>query len=482
MKTLQFKVELLSDIILNQRAASKGNQETLDFIPGSNFLGIVASAYNDFAKEDQITVFHSSKVRFGDAHPLYKDMRALRTPVSFHIPKLDLDKKECYVHHKINNHVAITNKQLKQSRTDFISFVDNDAYIIKAELNFAIKSAYDREKRRSEDAKMYGYESMQKGMIYCFEINIDDDVSNELVEKIKTNIIGIKRVGRSRTAQYGLIEISVNNFNKVSSNLKHSDETVIYAESRLIFFDNAGNPTFTPLAEDFGIEGGKIDWSKSQIRTFAYSPYNYHRSSFDTERKGIEKGSVIVIEGGKLNNVQEIVGYYQNEGFGKVIINPAFFESDEHALSSLIFHKAGKFLESATKRNIDLTDDTERQLLTFLESKKKAEEDELYVYQQVNDFVENKTNDFKGDTFSSQWGTIRSLVLQYPSKEELYRRLFSNEIDVNGNKIGYLEHGIAKDKWNERGRKDSLIDFFNKFDEDVIQFALVNLSSEMAKK
>ncbi len=250
----------------------------------------------------------------------------------------------------------------------------------------------------------------------------------------------------------------------------------------MIFFDNAGNPTFTPLAEDFGIEGGKIDWSKSQIRTFAYSPYNYYRSSFDTERKGIEKGSVIVIKGGKLNNVQEIVGYYQNEGFGKVIINPAFFESDESALSTLKFHKANNPFESYTQDNSELIDNKDKQLFLFLESRKKTEKDEHNIYQEVNNFVRKYNRDFKDDTFASQWGTIRSLALQYPSKEELHRRLFSNEKDVNGNKIGYLEHGIAKDKWNERGRKDSLIDFFNKFDEDVIQFALVNLSSEMAKK
>lgn len=43
MTTLQFKCTLLSDVILNQKAATEGPNQTLDFIPGSNFLGIVAS-------------------------------------------------------------------------------------------------------------------------------------------------------------------------------------------------------------------------------------------------------------------------------------------------------------------------------------------------------------------------------------------------------------------------------------------------------
>lgn len=48
MKTLQFKCKLLSDVILNQRAATEGNQESLAFIPGNCFLGIVAKDYMSF--------------------------------------------------------------------------------------------------------------------------------------------------------------------------------------------------------------------------------------------------------------------------------------------------------------------------------------------------------------------------------------------------------------------------------------------------
>ena len=43
MSILKFKCTLLSDVILNQKAATEGPNQTLDFIPGSCFLGIVAS-------------------------------------------------------------------------------------------------------------------------------------------------------------------------------------------------------------------------------------------------------------------------------------------------------------------------------------------------------------------------------------------------------------------------------------------------------
>lgn len=68
MRIKQFKCELLSDVIINQVAATEGKLQTLTFIPGSNFLGIAASIYDELPKEWQIIAYHSGKVRFGDAH------------------------------------------------------------------------------------------------------------------------------------------------------------------------------------------------------------------------------------------------------------------------------------------------------------------------------------------------------------------------------------------------------------------------------
>jgi hypothetical protein len=49
---------LLSDIIINQKAATEGPNKTLDFIPGSNFLGIVAADYDGFGdKAMEVLIF-----------------------------------------------------------------------------------------------------------------------------------------------------------------------------------------------------------------------------------------------------------------------------------------------------------------------------------------------------------------------------------------------------------------------------------------
>jgi hypothetical protein len=53
MGILYFKAELLDDIVLSQRTATVGEHKSLDYIPGSVFLGIAASKhYSKINKDD----------------------------------------------------------------------------------------------------------------------------------------------------------------------------------------------------------------------------------------------------------------------------------------------------------------------------------------------------------------------------------------------------------------------------------------------
>ena len=83
----------------------------------------------------------------------------------------------------------------------------------------------------------------------------------------------------------------------------------------------------------------------------------------------------------------------------------------------------------------------------------------------------------KDNTFSSQWGTIRTKALQSANKEALETALFSEE---NG-KEGFLLKGQSSLKWNEKGRLQKLKLFINRLDESIALRTVVNLSSEMAK-
>lgn len=474
MKVLKFKCELLSDIILNQKFATEGPNQTLDFIPGNNFLGIAAGKLYGSDKDKTWTIFHSGKVRFGDAHPANGNSRTIRIPSSYYIPKLQQkekdENKEYYVHHLIPDLQSeeLLKKQLKQCRTGFYDFTEQKAKQVKVNTDFAIKSAYDRDKRRSKDEQMFGYQCISKGLTYFFSIEIEDD---ELENEITNALSGLQRIGRSRSAQYGLVNISRAEFVEPVSATEATNEVVIYADGRLIFLDGYGIPTCHPTACQLGLDGGEVCWEKSQVRTFHYAPYNYKRKCFDTDRYGIEKGSVLIVKWkGNIGSLPVYIGQYRNEGFGKVIYNPVFLNADE----------AGKAeykpcsLEEEKRVNASASSENggfESVLLNYLTRKKTADEIIFKSYRKVNEWVSIHAGLFKDKTFASQWGKIRNIAMKGNSKDDI-----CNSVEY------YLSHGVAEEKWKERRRKAVLLEFMENLSNEEAQIIMVNLAAEMAKK
>lgn len=481
MSVLQFKCTLLTDVILNQKAATEGPNTTLDFIPGSNFLGIVANKYQTFAEAGMaMEVFHSGNVRFGDAHPSNSDFRGLKVPASMFYPKLKNADEELYIHHHIPNlnDKKLKDKQLKQCRNGFYDFSQEEQAVqIETQTNFAIKSAYDKHVRHSRDEHMYGYQSLQKGLTLFFEVEV---LNESLTNSIREALIGKKRIGRSRTAQYGLVEISECKYNEVKSQKSADGYVEVYADGRLIFLDENGIPTFQPTAEQLGLQG-TICWEKSQIRTFQYAPWNFHRQCFDTDRCGIEKGSVFVVKTDNSPNQSQYVGAYKNEGFGKVIHNPSFLKADTEgkALTSL-----SENTDKPENEGISLPRLTGTPLLNYLSKKQKQEEIESSVYDMVNNWVERNKTVFAGEKFASQWGTIRSIAMKHKRKADIEHELFYKQRTKNGKEVSdaYLTHGVAEEKWSERGRLERFREFVDSLSEENAQIAIVNLATEMAKK
>lgn len=317
---------------------------------------------------------------------------------------------------------------------------------------------------------MYGYESLAAGQTFAFDVEIDDGCDSALSEQIANALCGQRRLGRSRSAQYGLVQIAPAKFEEAQSQTAIGEVTV-YADSRLIFLDHADNmPTFQPTAADLGLpDGARIDWSKSQVRTFQYAPWNFKRQAYDADRCGIEKGSVFVVScpsgcPSGCPSESRYVGAYRNEGFGKVIYNPDFLraEADGKAKCQL---EAKEAAEPTAKNDAKATTALQR----YLQRQKKNEDNMQAVYEAVNKFVGENWWRFKDDSFASQWGTIR---------QQLDREFLFDGSDA------YLTHGVAMEKWNKKGRRDALKSFLDddknkNLDERLL---LVNLASEMAKR
>lgn len=493
MISMKFRCRLLSDVIFHSQSVVEQLQRTTDFIPGNTFLGIMAKKYDEYSESMQMLLFHSGKVRFGDAHPVNADgnTRSLKIPAAMYYPKLKGMDGGCYIHHVYNRAKDKEDggvpQQLKQCRNGFYVFNKEQHEMSQVILDktLSLKSSYNRERRASEDGKMYINESMRSGATFLFDVESDDE---NLKETIIKGLSGIHFVGRSRTAQFGRVLIEPYDYSDVLSTSTISDDSdiTVYADGRLIFFDDNGSPTFRPTAEQLGISNGQIDWSKSQIRTFQYAPWNGKRYSCDTDRCGIEKGSVFVVHvtGTPTDLSSRYVGNYQNEGFGKVIYNPEFLLADPSTNGKSLY-KVGQLMDTKEETKNEMK--VEGVLMNFLLKEQRRDNASFHCYELVNQFINRYAEAFydpdeKGTPFSSQWGEIREIAQKGSNTSSI---LTSIESFVN--KTTFREK-----KWKENNRYDKLKSFINNVssylndeiggDDLLVKETIMNLANEMAKK
>jgi len=353
MVKLNFICEFKSDIVLHSSSNTEGKIDRFDYIAGSNFLGMVASKYLEF-KEDAFEVFHSGAVRFGDGHIMKDDKETFQVPFSWFAPKevgleKALEDKELY-----NEYFLIkdeydkfiqNNKQLKQQR---VGFITADGELIKITHNYRQKSAYDKINRRSKDGNMFGYYSLPKDTKWAFSIEMDNDThKDKIIELLEKS----KRLGKSRSAEYGRVKITyigedIKNF--ITQTIKpikkkNNHYIFIYAKSRLAL-TNKGINSYKFDIESLRLgDNEKIVWDKSQIRTSRYTPYVAIRDNRDPERLVIDKGSVIAIEvesnfdvKAYSKKVERGLGLYLSEGHGKVVVNPMFLIDENPNFNNLV--------------------------------------------------------------------------------------------------------------------------------------------------
>ena len=402
---------------------------------------MVAKYYNEF--DDSFEVFHSGAVRFGDGHIIHNNKKTFSVPFSFFAPKglsLEEAKEELFNEHfltkKDYEEFISKNKQLKQQRSGFLTL---DAKVAKIKHNYRQKSAYDSSKRKSKDSAMFGYYALEKGSKWAFCVELDN-------EKYKDKIIEIleksKRLGKSKSAEYGRIKITFLDEKEESIPQKLEPIEInkkyyifLYAYSRLAL-TNQGINSFDFDLESLCLSSNeKISWDKSNIRTYRYTPYNFKRENRDFERLVIDKGSVIAIEVERDFDVKNYnekikkgVGLFLSEGHGKVIINPIFLTTKTPNFSEF------RNLETETKSKL-----SDSKLVSYLKDIKQQEEKEYKLLKEVKEFIKNHNVKNK----KSQWGQIRSICSAFMDDEKVYNALFAEE-------RGFLMHGKAKEKWDKK--------------------------------
>lgn len=469
MITKFFSCTLQTDIVINASLATEGNMKTLDYIPGSNFMGIVAKSYGHLKAENiAFDIFHSGTVSFGDAHISTGGNYSYTIPFSLFGDKLNKEltgeNAKIWVHHILEkNDIKTKNKELekiqfKQHRSGYLNVAGQ--YIPKIEKKFALKSAQDRTARKSKDKAMFGFESIKKGQVFLFSVKFKNA---DFEKQVTKELIGNQRIGKSRSAQYGQVFIKA--LESAPNVFEHKPcldkQLIIYAESNLCLFNEYGQSTFLPTPQHFGLkeEEGEINWAASQIRTYSYSPWNAYRNTSDPQRDCILKGSVIVFEFKEKENARvpdnKMIGAYQSEGLGRVLYNPDLLKANP--VSGLWNMKLTKY---KPPENSSTPIEVTSPLGKFLLNKKQWADDKLAIGVAVQEFLTNEDEHKKpykklfSNVSSSQWGGIRNLAIKADSMDDLRLKLFGKDETIKNDNPGFLMNGIAAENiWDKQKGK-----------------------------
>lgn len=485
MKTIQFTCTLLTDVILSSRAATDGFHESLDYIPGAKFLGITAGQLYDMDnKEQTLDLFHNGCVRFGDAHPINASGDySYKVPASWQYIKGKDIQDDVYLHHLLGDAakeaLAKDGQQLKQARTGYFTANGQKGELLEVEQNFSIKSAYDATIYRASDQQMYGYFALKRGSVWKFSVRTDnDDYETLIVEALS----GKKRMGRSSSAQYGLISIQHDKTISSTSTPKRltAGRAYIYALSNWCFYDHSGSTTAQlDEVEHLGLpKGSKIDWSASQIRTRLYRTWNRKRSNRDPDRLIIEKGSVLILHLSQEANVawhEQGIGGHRSEGFGQVIINPDFLFGEEKEGKLKLAFEGDAYLhyDRDISAAVEKGDDDES-IIGFLKHKEEESDVFTLIDQRTNKFLKDYRKQFDLIT-SSQWGQVRNIANHVTDQTQLNDLLFHAD-------FGICTGGQAEPYW--RGCRDTLQKFiFTESNLADVSLAplTAKIASEMAK-
>ena len=476
---LQFRCRLLENLLLTSQVPQNGIYQTLNFIPGRCFRGIVASEGGTAAVKCQ-------DVHFSDAHPAYiiennGDQcywRTLHIPASMMHPKHRTVGELCYLWHaydrkKDHKGLGGRSRQMKQCRHGYYAFIDGIAYPVVTLHTYDQKAMVKRQ-------RPFGYDSLRSGALFLFEVDVPNE---DMADIVRRCIVGIKRIGRSRSAQYGLVDIQEQPFeNSVSTETLFSssegDVVLVYADSRLVFTNpDNGQCTYTPTAAQLNIPNGEIDWKLTQTRTFCYTPWNSQRHAPESDISGFEKGSVIAVrvKEGWTEPVSRYVGNYNQDGFGRVIYNPDFLMSEESESSN------GKAQYGITEviavERPPKGSNNSSKLIKYIKLMQKREKENNLIYRKVNEFSKDldefSSGERKNNNITSQnWLSIRNFVIGFEHVTDLEERISY-----------YFKHMAIQERWygKRKGLIEEYINFFknNMFHRHLMRKALYVLSTEL---
>lgn len=410
-----YKITLNSPLVFSRHLATTGQHETLDYIPGSVLLGLAAALYERL-EDDAWTVFHSGAVRFGDGLPIIGE-RKLAIPSPLCIQTQKRSSKPNLVNQAARDTSEIDESaQYSKVNAPYLVFrQDNVAIPVHLAKTTTMKTAMDSDRGGTpKDAHLFGYQALSRGQQFLSFIDVDEGVCDAVFDQIEESIVGHRRLGASRSAEFGAVEISrAKAPGAGAAKLEVGAQIVrLILTSDLALYDENGVPRLTPKATDFGLpQDWVLDLSRTFLRHRRYDRFNSYRRSYDIKRHIINRGGVLTFRApnsqglneGELKKVEEKArvgaGLDRQLGLGQYLLEPVWIDEPYFVVPDERTEKSGvQTTQSA------LAPDPE--LLAFISSRTEIMDEKLRT--QLSDEAEELARfaNYHRAPSKSQWSRI----------------------------------------------------------------------------
>jgi CRISPR-associated protein Csx10 len=442
-RVLRFSLRLVTNTIVSQSSATSGDHQCLDFIPGAALLGVAASRlYSNLPAEASDVLFQSGRVRFTDALAEVQGQPGWPMPLCWHHIKGEdaleageagnrLDPESVFDPSRYSIDEGLQPKQLRSG------YVTTNGAVVNVEKDFELKTAINPETGGAAQSQLFGYQSLRAGQCFQFSVIADADVDETLLKQLSASLSGTARIGRSRSAQFGQVEIEpIASIDFPESRDAEDGKLLrLWLVSDLALMDDNGNPLLMPTAAAFGLaKGARWLAESSFLRTRSYAPFNAKRRCHDLQRQVICRGSVLVFRLPEaLNSNQktdlQCAGQYQEAGLGQVIVNPALLASNQPVF--------GPAITPAVQQEQPAPSRPDSVLLRFLGKQVEGVEQGEQIEGYVQVFVAELHRALKNAAAwaglpegalpadvpnRSQWGKIREVALANEGQPDALRR------------------------------------------------------------
>lgn len=340
VKKLSYKITTLSPIVLSKEIGEQNTINTEKYIPSTTIRGLFANKFiNEFNlgraahKNDNFyNLFLKNEIIFTPAYPFKNNE---------YYPALYLHKEKGKDSNLVYNILEKAPDKKTKPLNKTIHYNDDKVYTYDISTTFYFHNARDRAKGHSIGENIFYYEAINEGEEFKGFIIGDEGYLQGIKNAFKQEFVSF--IGRSKSAQYGLVKIELGDLEDTKVLNVEDEEFSIVAVSPIILHNDWG---FSEISEktlknylkkyfnDCNIVVDKIIaraeyvenfvgiWGMKNARELAYSP----GSAFKIIVKGCsslkEKLSDLLLRG---------LGEKTDLGFGRVKMYPDLSEKYNEA-------------------------------------------------------------------------------------------------------------------------------------------------------